>query len=100
VNEPEEIEGDEDVLPFDWRGLLVKLLLGGVVLWVLAGAVRIILSVYSVPGEGFIGLGEESYSGTTLRVVQAATVVESIAFKVWVAAAVLLGFVWLRDRSS
>jgi hypothetical protein len=97
VSEPEY--DDSDPRPLDWEKLFRWLFVIGVSLWVIAGAVYIVLLAYFAgPFGGTFYTDSESAGRIVTAITRIAFTVESIAFKAWIASGVLLAFVWLRTR--
>jgi hypothetical protein len=93
-------EPDEDDLecqPFDWERLLRWLLVAGLILWVLGGAASTIIAYFEI-GGGFLTAGSEGCCHVAAAAYKISVVVESIAFRTWIAAASLLIFLWYRTR--
>lgn len=100
MEEPEEeIEEPRfDWRSVDWRLWLSRVLVGGIILWLVAGAIRIILQVFFVSPAGYIFTPNEFSARGIVRFTSWSLAVETVAYRAWLASAVLLGFLWLQDR--
>ena len=99
MEEPDEIEhAGFDWRTLDWKIWLARVLVMGLVLWVVAGAVRTAIQVFASPGlYAYVPLGLGR--GALATWAEWLVTMETIAFRAWVAAGILLGFIWLRRRS-
>ena len=82
--------------PFNWERLFRWPLSVGLALWVPAGSVNIVLSTYFP--AGIYSDGSAARAGAVNRAYQAAVTMEFITFKVWLASALILLFLWLWAR--
>ena len=99
MDEPRETQSAGfDWRTIDWRVWLARVLVVGLVLWVVAGSVRTAIQVFASPGlYAYVPLG--SGRGALATWAEWLVTMETIAFRAWVAAGILLGFIWLRRRS-
>jgi hypothetical protein len=95
---PEETEqGGFDWRTIDWKVWLARVLVVGLVLWVLAGGVRTAIQAFFLNIGGFFAYVPLGPSGGALaKSAEFLLTIETISFRIWVAAGVLLGFLWLR----
>lgn len=86
------------------RRICAALLIGGLAVWLLAGATRTVVSTYAFSGEGlFVSDGHftsdpDSAAPGTFELVKAAAIVEDIALRLWITSGVVLAVLVLRDR--
>jgi sterol desaturase/sphingolipid hydroxylase (fatty acid hydroxylase superfamily) len=103
MEEPEESQSSD--AGFNWRGVgwnlwLSRALVGGIAVWLIAGAIRIIIRDFFIDPAGYVFSPNEFTAKSIVRVASWALAIETIAFRAWLGAAVLLGFLWVRDRPA
>jgi hypothetical protein len=100
MEEPEEADEEEEELPpFDWERLFRWLLVVGLVLWVVAGAIETFVLASVGVGGGLFATGSETSGRVAARIVKISAVVESIAFRTWIASGAFLIFLWYRTKT-
>jgi hypothetical protein len=82
--------------PFNWERPLRWLFVVGLALWVVVGAIGTVLLLWFT--DSFYSGLTEDVARPVERIYKAAITVEGIAFKLWIASAVLLLFLWLWAR--
>lgn len=90
---------DLDLPPLNWERLCRRLFFLGLALWVVAGAANAVLEAYfsGVLFGAFVG--SEPGGEVAVAISRFTLSVEWISFKVWIAAGVLMAYLWLRARS-
>ena len=106
--EREELEAKGrrlDWRTIEWRVWFGRTLVVSLVGWILAAATRTIVLMYFFHGgvfispEGFVANTERGHQAG-FELLKACVAVESVAFHAWIASAVILAFLIVRDRAS